>query len=185
MAQEEYEEAGLRWTILMALAIAATLKEKEICHGTAILSLKERREIKVNLMEQVVAIGAMEEMAGLVAKAKHEHKIRTHLALRDTPHGYYSEDIGEGISVWLGTGAAVEEWEKDKRIVFLTESGIRALTNLIKEGFKENPEMTKRLASIFGIEKNEIGDRIFKEAEEEVKKEQSFTATIGKPPCFS
>lgn len=175
---EECEETGLRWAVSMALAIAATLKEKEICHGTAVLNLKKRREIKVNLVESVVAIGAMEEMAGLVVKAKHEHKIRTGLALRSTPHGYYSENIEGAISVWLGTGAAVEEWEEDKRTIFLTKDGLDVLGALIREGFRANPEMMKKLSSIFGIEKNEIGNKIFQEAEEEVKKEQFFEDSI-------
>lgn len=163
MAQE-YEETGLRRVVLMVLAIAATLKEKEICHGIAILNSRERRKIKVNLIEQVVAIGAMEQITGLVAKAEHEYKIRTHLALRSTPKGYYPEDI----SAWLGIGAA----EEDEGIIFLTESGIKTLTSLVEEGFRENPEMMKRLASIFEIEKSEIGNRIFEEAEEETKKDK-------------
>lgn len=161
------QETNLRPIVVAVLAMVATLKEKEINHGAVTLNLTGEREIKAELKEKVMAIGAMEEIGGLFIRAGKVHDIKLEgMALDFSSRGYYSKTVARIISTWIFSGAA---WDEHK-IIFLTESGMKTSKDLVKEGLETDSEMTKRLASIFEIEKSEAGRRIFKEAEEEVKK---------------
>lgn len=127
---ERLEKAGLRSEVIIALIIAAKLG---------------------GLRSGNKKVGTIEEMSACVAKAIDKYGIRTGLALTVTPKGYYSESIETFVGCFTHFNYAV------RRSPFeLTEEGIKSCERLVKEGLLENPEMTKRLAKIFGLSENNL-----------------------------